>query len=58
MTLAPGSKLGSYEILSAIGAGGMGSIHMAKDTRLGRIVASSQNQLREMAYKPNFSSDT
>src|SRR5690348_1561083 len=39
MTLAPGSKLGPYEISSAIGAGGMGEVFRARDTRLGRDVA-------------------
>ena len=39
MTLAPGSRLGPYEILSAIGAGGMGEVYRAKDPRLGREVA-------------------
>ncbi|MDL2717174.1 MAG: protein kinase [Acidobacteriota bacterium] len=39
MTLAAGTKLGPYEILALIGAGGMGEVYRAKDTRLGRDVA-------------------
>jgi WD40 repeat protein len=39
MTVFPGTRLGPYEILSAIGAGGMGEVYRAKDTRLDRIVA-------------------
>ena len=39
MTMAAGSRLGPYEILAPIGAGGMGEVYRAKDTRLGRDVA-------------------
>src|SRR5258708_4065833 len=35
----PGTRLGPYEILSAAGAGGMGEVYRARDTRLDRIVA-------------------
>ncbi|HEY3349634.1 MAG TPA: protein kinase [Thermoanaerobaculia bacterium] len=39
MTLSAGTKLGSYEILAPIGAGGMGEVYRARDTRLSRDVA-------------------
>jgi eukaryotic-like serine/threonine-protein kinase len=39
MALQPGAKLGPYEVLSLIGAGGMGEVYRARDTRLDRSVA-------------------
>ena len=50
MTLPAGTRLGPYEILSPLGAGGMGEVYRAKDTRLGREVAIK-------VLPPSFSSD-
>ena len=39
MSLNPGTRLGPYEIIAPIGAGGMGEVYRAKDTKLNRDVA-------------------
>lgn len=50
MTLPAGTKLGPYEIVEPLGAGGMGEVYRAKDTRLDRAVAIK-------VLPPQFSSD-
>ncbi len=49
--LAPGTKLGPYEIVAPLGAGGMGEVYRARDSRLNRIVAIK-------ILPPEFSADT
>jgi Tol biopolymer transport system component/tRNA A-37 threonylcarbamoyl transferase component Bud32 len=50
MLLTPGSRLGIYEIIAPLGAGGMGEVYRARDTRLGRDVAIK-------ALPPQFAQD-
>ena len=44
MSLTPGTRLGPYEIVAPIGAGGMGEVYKALDTRLDRMVAIKVSQ--------------
>ena len=39
MALTPGTRLGAYEVVSSLGAGGMGEVYRARDTKLNRDVA-------------------
>lgn len=49
MSLTPGTRLGPYEIVAPLRAGGMGEVYRAKDTRLGRDVGGCQSNAIESA---------
>jgi Tol biopolymer transport system component len=57
MPLSPGARLGPFEIVSPLGAGGMGEVYRARDTRLGREVAIKvlpDSVLNDLDYRARF----
>jgi Tol biopolymer transport system component/tRNA A-37 threonylcarbamoyl transferase component Bud32 len=56
MSVAPGSRIGPYEVLTQIGVGGMGEVYRARDPKLNRSVAVKvlSNELADMAARRRF----
>ena len=57
MPIPPGARLGPYEIIALLGAGGMGEVHRARDTRLDRFVAIkvlAPTLARDLQFRERF----
>ena len=57
MSLEPGVRLGPYEIVAPLGAGGMGEVYRARDTRLNRTVAIkvlSEKSVNDPRFRERF----
>jgi serine/threonine protein kinase len=57
MSLATGTRLGPYEIVAPIGAGGMGEVHRARDMALSSLVRSSSVELQQIGRHDDPSMD-
>jgi serine/threonine protein kinase len=55
MTLPSGTRLGSYELTTPIGAGGMGEVYRARDARLGREAAVVTVSTGRVTFLPGYS---